>query len=142
MTANRLIDEAAVAAGRDPREIRRLLNLFTVDVSSRSRGFLQGPPEQWVEQLLPLVLDEGVSTFLIGRDDPHLIQTFGQEIAPALRDAVAKERAAAGPGAGRVRTVAALAERHPSLDYDALPQSLAARSVEPGDREYEGVRHS
>ncbi|MEU4472106.1 LLM class flavin-dependent oxidoreductase [Micromonospora sp. NPDC023888] len=142
VTANRLIDEAAVAAGRDPREIRRLLNLFTVDVSSHSRGFLQGPPQQWVEQLLPMVLDEGFSTFLIGRDDPHLIQTFGQEIAPALREAVAKERAAGGPGTRPVRTVAALAERHPGLDYDALPESLAARSVEPGDPEYEGIRHS
>ncbi|MFG1917022.1 LLM class flavin-dependent oxidoreductase [Micromonospora sp. NPDC048898] len=142
VTANRLIDEAAVAAGRDPREIRRLLNLFTVDVSSRSRGFLQGPAEQWVEQLLPMVLEEGFSTFLIGRDDPRLIQTLGQEIAPALREAVAKERAAGGPDTGRVRGVAALAERHPGVDYDALPESLAARAVEPGDPEYDGVRHS
>ncbi|MEU7586869.1 LLM class flavin-dependent oxidoreductase [Micromonospora sp. NPDC049230] len=142
VTANRLIDEAAVAAGRDPREIRRLLNLFTVDVSSRNRGFLQGPAEQWVEQLLPMVLEEGFTTFLIGRDDPRLIQTLGQEIAPALREAVARERAAGTPGTGPVRSVAALAERHPGLDYDALPQSLAARSVEPGDPEYDGVRHS
>ncbi|PWR12649.1 FAD-linked oxidase [Micromonospora acroterricola] len=141
-TANRLIDEAAVAAGRDPREIRRLLNLFTVDVSPRSRGFLQGPAEQWVEQLLPLVIEEGFSAFLIGRDDPRLIQTFGEEIAPALREAVAKERQGSGTGAGRVRPAVALAKRQPGVDYDALPASLAATSVEPGDPEYERVRHS
>ncbi|GGO32466.1 LLM class flavin-dependent oxidoreductase [Micromonospora parathelypteridis] len=142
VTANRLIDEAAVVAGREPRDIRRLLNLFKVDVSSRGRGFLQGPPQQWVDQLLPLVLEEGFSTFLIGRDDPRLIQTLGQEIAPALREAVAKERAGSGGGAGRVRTAVALAGRHPGLDYDALPTSLATGSVEPGDPEYERVRHS
>ncbi|MFJ6167692.1 LLM class flavin-dependent oxidoreductase [Micromonospora orduensis] len=142
VTANRLIDEAAVGAGRDPREIRRLLNLFTVDVTSAGRGFLQGPPAQWVEQLLPLVLEEGFSAFLIGRDDPRLIQTFGQEIAPALREAVARERTTSGSGPVRTRTAAVLARRRSGLDYDALPASLAEGSVEPGDPQYEGVRHT
>ncbi|MEO3742668.1 LLM class flavin-dependent oxidoreductase [Plantactinospora sp. B5E13] len=142
VTANRLIDEAAVEAGRDPRQIRRLLNLFQVDVSADDRGFLQGPPGQWVDQLLPLVLEEGFSAFLIGRDDPRLIQTFGQEIAPALREAVARERRQSETTTGPVRSAVALAERRSGVDYDALPASLAAGSVEPGDREYEQVRHS
>ncbi|MEE6259430.1 LLM class flavin-dependent oxidoreductase [Plantactinospora sonchi] len=142
VTANRLIDEAAVEAGRDPRRIRRLLNLFQVDLSADGRGFLQGPPEQWVEQLLPMVLEEGFSAFLIGRDDPRLIQTFGQEIAPALRKAVARERRGSGTATGPVRSAVTLAERRPGVDYDALPASLATRTVEPGDREYERVRHS
>ncbi|MEU8181263.1 LLM class flavin-dependent oxidoreductase [Micromonospora sp. NPDC049047] len=142
VTANRLIDEAAVAAGRDPRQIRRLLNLFTVDVSSRSRGFLQGPPRQWVEQLLPLVVEEGFSTFLVGRDDPRLIQTLGQEIAPALREAVAKERATSGSDTGPTGALAARPDARPGPDRAALPASLAARAVQPGDREYEDVRHS
>ncbi|MCO1596985.1 LLM class flavin-dependent oxidoreductase [Micromonospora sp. RHAY321] len=141
VTANRLIDEAAVEAGRDPRQIRRLLNVFTVDVSSRNRGFLQGPAEQWVDQLLPLVLEEGFSAFLIGRDDPRLIQTLGEEIAPALREAVARERAGNAP-TGRVRSAVSLAKRQPGIDYDALPASLTGRSVEPGDPDYEQVRHS
>ncbi|MER7890055.1 LLM class flavin-dependent oxidoreductase [Micromonospora sp. NPDC094482] len=142
VTANRLIDEAAVAAGRDPRQIRRLLNIFNVDVSSRDRGFLQGPAEQWVDQLLPLVIDEGFSAFLIGRDDPRIIQTFGQEIAPALREAVARERQGSGATTAPVRPAVALARRQPGVDYDALPASLATHSVEPGDPEYERVRHS
>jgi alkanesulfonate monooxygenase SsuD/methylene tetrahydromethanopterin reductase-like flavin-dependent oxidoreductase (luciferase family) len=50
---NRIIDEAAIEEGRDPREIRRLLNVGGVFATS-NRGFLQGPPEQWVEELLPL----------------------------------------------------------------------------------------
>ncbi|MGN9810014.1 LLM class flavin-dependent oxidoreductase [Micromonospora sp. BQ11] len=142
VTANRLIDEAAVEAGRDPRQVRRLLNLFTVDVAPRSRGFLQGPPEQWVDQLLPLVLDEGFTAFLIGRDDPRLIEAFGQEIAPALREAVAKERAGDGTGTGPVRTAAAPAGRESGVDHAALPATLAARSVRPGDPEYDRVRHT
>ncbi|MEO3748590.1 LLM class flavin-dependent oxidoreductase [Plantactinospora sp. B5E13] len=141
-TANRLIDEAAVAAGRDPRQIRRLLNLFQVDISSNSRGFLQGPPEQWVDQLLPLVLQEGFTAFLIGRDDPRLIQTFGQEVAPALREAVARERATAGTPTGPARSSVALAKRQPGIDYDGLPTTLARQAVEPGDPDYDRVRHN
>lgn len=141
-TANRLIDEGAAKAGRDPRQIRRLLNLFQVGVSATSRGFLQGPVGQWVEQLLPMVLDEGFSAFIVGRDDPRLIQAFGQEVAPALREAVARERAAAGITTGPVRSPIVLAERVPGLDYDALPAALAAHAVEPGDKDYNRVRHS
>ena len=57
----RIIDEAAEEAGRDPREIRRLLNVF---------GDPSRSAEQWVEQLLPLVLENGVGTFILGSDDP------------------------------------------------------------------------
>ncbi|GAB1820014.1 LLM class flavin-dependent oxidoreductase [Herbidospora sp. RD11066] len=112
VTANRLIDEAALEAGRDPREIRRLLNLFQFDD--------RRPVEAWVDELLPYVLEEGFSAFLIGRDDPRLIQMFGQEVAPALREAVARER----------------------RPFDGLSPRLAARAVDPGHSEYEKVRHS
>ncbi|MDG4787890.1 LLM class flavin-dependent oxidoreductase [Micromonospora sp. WMMD1102] len=142
VTANRMIDEAAVGAGRDPRQIRRLLNVMRVGSSPAGDGFLQGPPEQWVDQLLPLVLDEGFSAFLIGQDDPRLLQLFGQEVAPALREAVATERRKSGTPTGPVRPAVALARRHPGVDYEALPSSLADRAVEPGDAGYERVRHS
>ncbi|MEU7825973.1 LLM class flavin-dependent oxidoreductase [Catellatospora sp. NPDC049133] len=142
VTANRLIDEGADKAGRNPGQIRRLLNLFQVDISAASRGFLQGPAAQWVEQLLPMVLDEGFSTFIVGRDDPRLIQAFGHEVAPALREAVAAERRSAGTPTGPARSAIVLAGRLPGLDYEALPAALAAHAVEPGDKDYERVRHS
>ncbi|RKR86353.1 FAD/FMN-containing dehydrogenase [Micromonospora pisi] len=142
VTANQIIDDAATAAGRDPRKIRRLLNLLQIDFSPTSRGFLQGPPEQWVEQLLPLVLEEGFSAFIVGRDDPRIIQTFGQEVAPALREAVAHQRGTQATTTGPARATVALARRQPGLDYDALPASLATRAVEPGDPEYDQVRHT
>jgi alkanesulfonate monooxygenase SsuD/methylene tetrahydromethanopterin reductase-like flavin-dependent oxidoreductase (luciferase family) len=88
---NALIDEAAAGAGRDPGGIRRLLNIAgsfdTVD-----RGFLQGPPGQWVEQLLPLAIEQGISTFILASDDAQVLDVYGREVAPALREAVARER--------------------------------------------------
>ncbi|GII82108.1 N5,N10-methylene tetrahydromethanopterin reductase [Sphaerisporangium siamense] len=93
---NQIIDEAAAEAGRAPGEIRRLLNIggrFTTG----DEGFLQGPPRQWVDQLLPLALDQGVSTFILMSDDAEAIQVWGAEVAPALREAAERERRAGGP---------------------------------------------
>ncbi|MFD1495217.1 LLM class flavin-dependent oxidoreductase, partial [Streptosporangium lutulentum] len=140
--SNQIIDDAALAAGRDPSAIRRLLNLLRVGFSPAGRGYLQGPPKQWVEELLPLVLDHGFSAFLIGQDDPDVIRTFGEEVGPALREEVARERARAGADTGPKRPATVLARRHDTIDYDALPESLARKVVEPGDRAYDGVRHT
>jgi alkanesulfonate monooxygenase SsuD/methylene tetrahydromethanopterin reductase-like flavin-dependent oxidoreductase (luciferase family) len=46
---NKIIDEAAVEAGRSPGEVRRLLNIRG-EFSRQSRGQLLGPPEQWAEE--------------------------------------------------------------------------------------------
>jgi alkanesulfonate monooxygenase SsuD/methylene tetrahydromethanopterin reductase-like flavin-dependent oxidoreductase (luciferase family) len=96
---NRTIDEAAAEAGRDPREIRRLLNIQGAFGTARG-GFLQGPPEQWVEELLPFVLEDGVSMIFVAADDPRTIEIWGGEVAPALRERVRSERAAAGTQVG------------------------------------------
>ncbi|MCS0499740.1 LLM class flavin-dependent oxidoreductase [Protaetiibacter mangrovi] len=137
---NAVIDAAAESAGRDPREIRRLLNIggrFHDDEA----GFLQGPPASWVEQLLPLVVDDGVSTLILASDDPAALETFATEVAPGLRARVAQARTAGGVAVSdRVRPASALAARAAGIDYDALPDSLAANAVEPGDREYRRVR--
>jgi FAD/FMN-containing dehydrogenase len=118
--SNAAIDEAALAAGRDPREIRRMLNI----------------PALPVEQLLPYVLEHGFSTFILSGDDPREIQRFGAEVAPALREAVARERE--GTNSAPVRGAAALALRADGIDYDAVPEPLTA--IEPGDRAYKKVR--
>ena len=136
---NSAIDDAAVEAGRSPREIRRLLNI-TGQFSAASTGFLVGPSAQWVEELLPLVLEEGVGTLILIGDDPRAAQEFAENVAPALREAVARERQTAGITAAPVRSVIALAERRDGIDYDELPASLAAGAVEPGDFDYANVR--
>ena len=116
--SNAAIDEAALAAGRDPREIRRMLNI----------------PSLELDQLLELALEHGFSTFILSGDEPREIQRFGEEIAPELREAVARER-----GDSRqtpIRGAAALALRAEGIDYDAVPVT----AIEPGDKSYKKVR--
>ena len=131
------IDEAASVAGRDPREIRRLLNI-TGRFSRTRGGFLDGPAEQWVQELLSLALDDGVGTFILGTDDPEILREFADEVAPALREALASERASVGVIDGSVRSSAIRARRRSGIDYDHLPTSLTA--IEPGDAGYGAVR--
>jgi alkanesulfonate monooxygenase SsuD/methylene tetrahydromethanopterin reductase-like flavin-dependent oxidoreductase (luciferase family) len=75
---NRAIDEAAAAAGRDPREIRRLLNI--------------GPGLATADSLVRLALESGISTFILVGDDPEAIERLAAETAPEVRGAVERER--------------------------------------------------
>lgn len=91
--ANTTIDQAATAAGRDPRAIRRIANIGGAFLPQR-RDFLQGPAASWVDDLVPLALEKGFSTFILASDNPATMQTFAEQVAPAVREAVATERAA------------------------------------------------
>ena len=90
------IDDAAAAAGRHPTAIRRLYNV-SGRIGPGGRGFLDGPAGQWVEQLLPLVVETGMDTFVLWPTESPAgqLQAFAAEVAPALREAVAAHR---GPG--------------------------------------------
>jgi len=134
---NATIDEAATAAGRDPREIRRLLNVNGRFSPTPGDG-LDGPPEQWVDTLVRYALEDGIGTFVLAADDPGTIRTFAEQVAPAVRDQVAAARASTGTATGAVRTAAALAKRVAGIDYDAVPADVPA--VEPGDRAYASLR--
>ncbi|BEL02992.1 hypothetical protein Q0Z83_011830 [Actinoplanes sichuanensis] len=74
---NRIIDEAALEAGRKPGDIRRLLNIG---------GRFD------THELADLALNDGVSTFILASDDPDELRRFAAEVAPAVRAAVAAER--------------------------------------------------
>jgi len=93
---NARIDEAAVEAGRPPAAVRRLLNIMNVQFAPSSRGVLNGPATQWVEQLADLALTHGVTAYLIGGDDQATAERFAAEVAPAVRELVASERARRG----------------------------------------------
>jgi alkanesulfonate monooxygenase SsuD/methylene tetrahydromethanopterin reductase-like flavin-dependent oxidoreductase (luciferase family) len=69
---NRRIDEAAVAAGRDPRAIRRVLNT----------GYLDA-------QTLAGLVESGMDTFLVAEDE---MLEFMSEVAPRVREAVESRR--------------------------------------------------
>ncbi|MDG4797621.1 LLM class flavin-dependent oxidoreductase [Micromonospora sp. WMMD1082] len=88
---NAIIDEAAAGAGRSPTEVRRLLNV-NGRFAATGRGPLDGPAEQWAEELADLALTEGISTFILGSDDPDDLRRFAAEVAPATRELVAAER--------------------------------------------------
>jgi hemerythrin-like domain-containing protein len=80
---NRAIDQAAVEAGRNPSEIRRLLNV----------------PASTVEELTRFALEDGVGTFILMADDARTIQDFAEEVAPAVRERVAAGRSGGGSDA-------------------------------------------
>jgi alkanesulfonate monooxygenase SsuD/methylene tetrahydromethanopterin reductase-like flavin-dependent oxidoreductase (luciferase family) len=75
---NATIDEAAQAAGRDPREITRLLNI--------------GP--LGADEIVGLALEDGVSVFILAADDPGALERFAGDVLPEVRDRVARERGA------------------------------------------------
>ena len=138
-TTGRAVDAAAIRAGRDPREIRRIANV-SGRFGSRDGGFLDGPPAQWVEQLLPLVVDHGVGTVVLASDDADSIETFAGEVVPALREAVAAERAERGTETRTIASSFIRVQRHVGIDYDSIPATLAADAVEPGDAAYARLR--
>lgn len=94
---NAAIDAAAEDAGRGPQAIRRLYNIFGRFGSAG--GFLQGTADDWAEQLADLTLELGMSTYVLGSDDPDTVRRFADEVAPAVRELVQVERGrrASGP---------------------------------------------
>ena len=99
---NARIDEAAIRAGRRPEEIRRLINVN--GSFDGGGGFLEGPPEQWAEQLAHLTLTTGMSAYILAVRSGSDLRRFAEEVAPAVRELVADARGAPGqaPPAGPV----------------------------------------
>jgi hypothetical protein len=48
---------------------------------------------QWTEELTTLVVEEGFDTFVLWADGPGQLQRFAEEVVPAVRQQVARERA-------------------------------------------------
>jgi len=147
---NDVIDQAAVRAGRDPREIRRLVVVSPPWGSARDHrregdlGVQQEAPAQsqveaWAQELVRLVVDHGASGLLLRQDiTPSAVGLFAAEIAPRVRAAVTE--ALPDLGSRPIRRAAVRAKRHPGIDYDGVPASLAHHAVEPGDPAYARVK--
>ena len=88
---NRSIDEAAVAAGRTPSDVRRLANI-SGEFRDARQASLMGPPDQWVEELSDLAVTHGFATFILASDDRDVIETFGRVVAPQVREVVGARR--------------------------------------------------
>jgi alkanesulfonate monooxygenase SsuD/methylene tetrahydromethanopterin reductase-like flavin-dependent oxidoreductase (luciferase family) len=88
----RRLDDAAARSGRDPAEIRRVYICEGALDGTDSRGFLHGPPRQWVYELTELAIGHGVDTFLYA-GDPENFPVFALEVVPAVREQITRERA-------------------------------------------------
>lgn len=90
---NQQINAAAVAAGRHPRSIRRIYNIFghiAPDAQGGRAGEFYGSVVAWVHALLDLI-EQGIDTFIYwpGSDHRQQIELFGEEVAPRVREALA-----------------------------------------------------
>ncbi|MGB3330309.1 MAG: LLM class flavin-dependent oxidoreductase, partial [Thermomicrobiales bacterium] len=136
--SNAIIDEAARAVGRDPREVRRILTIAGTFAPERG-AFLQGPPAQWVDDLAPLAIEDGVSTFLLASDDEETLRTFAHAVIPALVERVGM----AIPAESEIlRPARVRAKRREGIAYDDVPASLRVSAIEPGDLAYARVRNT
>jgi alkanesulfonate monooxygenase SsuD/methylene tetrahydromethanopterin reductase-like flavin-dependent oxidoreductase (luciferase family) len=101
-TSRPVIDEAAVAAGRDPAEISTVYNFpgrITAESLPKTRAedgsWIGGSPAQWIEELTGAVLEHGAAGFVLfgpdrGTPDEVAVGRWAGEIVPAVREAVAK----------------------------------------------------
>ncbi|HML21923.1 MAG TPA: LLM class flavin-dependent oxidoreductase [Aggregatilinea sp.] len=97
---NARIDDSAIEAGRAPTDIRRGYNLMgmielrpdTRRPAGLSEGNLYGTVNDWIEELVHYYRDYRQDTFLfwpVAGDELRQIEVFAQEVAPAVREAVA-----------------------------------------------------
>jgi alkanesulfonate monooxygenase SsuD/methylene tetrahydromethanopterin reductase-like flavin-dependent oxidoreductase (luciferase family) len=91
--SSRVIDEAAVAAGRDADDISRLLNLGgAITDGERGDDPLTGPVEHWVATLASWATDIGIDSLIFWAPDGSVdqVRLFATEVAPAVRDRVGR----------------------------------------------------
>jgi alkanesulfonate monooxygenase SsuD/methylene tetrahydromethanopterin reductase-like flavin-dependent oxidoreductase (luciferase family) len=88
------IDAAAQDAGRNPADIRRIINIAGRITSGNSAGLLNGPIDQWVDELAMLALEYGMDTFVLGGEDISQVRHFSEEIVPEVRAVISKQRSA------------------------------------------------
>jgi alkanesulfonate monooxygenase SsuD/methylene tetrahydromethanopterin reductase-like flavin-dependent oxidoreductase (luciferase family) len=98
-----VIDEAAAAAGRDPRAVRTIFN-FPGQITDRPLAatrdhegrWLGGSPGQWAQELTGAVIEHGAAGFMLfspqgGAPDSASLTRWAREVVPAVREMIAKE---------------------------------------------------
>jgi alkanesulfonate monooxygenase SsuD/methylene tetrahydromethanopterin reductase-like flavin-dependent oxidoreductase (luciferase family) len=88
------INDAALAAGRQPQDIRRIYNVMGFITDGPVQGLLTGPVDYWVDELTRLAVEVGMDTFIYWPADDrlHQIERFAAEVAPVVREQVARTR--------------------------------------------------
>ena len=86
------LDDAAGEAGRDPGEIRRILNVNGTITDGPTAAYLKGPADHWVGELTGLVVEHGFDTFVLWAEGDDQVARFAEEVAPTVREQVASRR--------------------------------------------------
>jgi alkanesulfonate monooxygenase SsuD/methylene tetrahydromethanopterin reductase-like flavin-dependent oxidoreductase (luciferase family) len=86
------LDDAASEADRDPASLRRIMNVNGTITDGTHEGILQGPVDQWTEELTNLAISYGFDTFIFWGEGEGQLERFAEEVAPAVREQVASER--------------------------------------------------
>ena len=86
-----IIDEAALEAGRDPADIRRIYNIGGLITECQGEGVLVGPAQQWIDTLAAWATNPGIDTFIFWptADELAQVERFAAEVVPAVREALA-----------------------------------------------------
>lgn len=83
------VDDAATEAGRDPAEIRRVLNVGGVITDGVTKEWLKGPADHWIDELTQLAADDDFDTFVFWPDeDPESQLRAFADVAEGVREAV------------------------------------------------------
>ena len=88
------IDDAAAAAGRDPRAIRRIVNVSgSITDGAIGDGPLDGPVELWIDKLTGWAVDLRIDAFVVWPPDAGtaMIEQLGAEVVPAVHEATKKQ---------------------------------------------------
>jgi len=93
----RRLDDEAAAVGRDPGEIRRILNVGGTVTDGASDGSFRGPATQWIDEITDLAVGYGFDTFILWAEAPGQLTRFAEDIVPAVRERVSAERGASPP---------------------------------------------
>lgn len=82
-----VIDDAARKAGRDPAEVRRMVNVSgSIDTAATSAEGITGSVDEWVDLLSAWATELGIDTFILWPTTPgeRQVELFGAEVAPRV----------------------------------------------------------
>lgn len=79
------LDNAIADAGRSPDEVRRVLNVSGTVTEGASNGPLDGPVDQWVDELTALATGQRFDTFIFWGEGDGQLERFAEEVVPAAR---------------------------------------------------------
>ena len=88
------IDDAAAAAGRDPRAIRRIVNVSgSITDGAMGDGPLDGPVELWIDKLTGWAVDLRIDAFVVWPPDAGtaMIEQMAAEVVPAVHEATQEQ---------------------------------------------------